>query len=146
METSQMLRKRCPSGGMRLHEQYSRPVLHAPKVRAAAAFDVNLFSVLRPTQAVISHMSTKYSGTILTVSSVASETPSPWSGIHGSACARSARRSRRSTSTLCTPRHQGEHRRERAQPVRPARGYLLHAVARLDDQTRLLLPGHSRRR
>ncbi|TFY67407.1 hypothetical protein EVJ58_g1643 [Rhodofomes roseus] len=65
-----------PCSGM----QPSHGNVHRP---GADAFDTNVFSVLRLSQAVFPHMATKRSGTIVNVGSIAGDTPMPWGGIYG---------------------------------------------------------------
>lgn len=58
------------------------PALEVPLDEVKAAFDANVFSILRVSRAVLPHMAARKQGLILNVGSVVGEIPTPWSGIY----------------------------------------------------------------
>lgn len=60
----------------------SSPLIDVPMERVQSTFETNVFSVIRVAKAIIPHMASRHSGTIVNISSIVGETPMPWSGIY----------------------------------------------------------------
>ncbi|KAI0757774.1 oxidoreductase [Daedaleopsis nitida] len=60
------------------------PVIDVPMDVVEKAYDTNVYSVLRLSKAVIPHMAARKRGTIVNISSIMADIPTPWSGIYAS--------------------------------------------------------------
>jgi len=58
------------------------PTLELPLEQVKAAFDANVFSVLRVNRAVLPHMAARKQGMFITIGSVVAQCPLPWGGIY----------------------------------------------------------------
>ncbi|KAI0066439.1 NAD-P-binding protein [Artomyces pyxidatus] len=58
------------------------PTLEVPFDIVRAAFETNVYSVLRVARAVVPHMATRKQGLLVTIGSIAGEIPVPWAGIY----------------------------------------------------------------
>ncbi|KAI0294995.1 hypothetical protein BC826DRAFT_1009869 [Russula brevipes] len=58
------------------------PTLELPLEQVQAAFDTNVFSVLRINRAALPHMAARKQGMFITVGSVVAQWPLPWGGIY----------------------------------------------------------------
>ncbi|CDO69829.1 hypothetical protein BN946_scf184803.g27 [Trametes cinnabarina] len=60
------------------------PVIDLSMEEIERAYDANVFSVIRMCKAVIPHMAARKSGTIVNISSLQAQIPTPWAGIYAS--------------------------------------------------------------
>ncbi|KAH9996015.1 NAD-P-binding protein [Russula vinacea] len=58
------------------------PTLELPFEQVQAAFDTNVFSVLRVNRAAFPHMAARKQGMFITIGSVVADCPLPWGGIY----------------------------------------------------------------
>jgi len=58
------------------------PTLEIPLEQVQAAFDTNVFSVLRINRAVFPHMAARKQGMFITIGSVVAQCPLPWGGVY----------------------------------------------------------------
>ncbi|KAH9849288.1 NAD-P-binding protein [Lenzites betulinus] len=58
------------------------PVIDVPMEDIIGTFNTNVFSVIRMAKAVIPHMASRKSGTIVNMGSILGEIPIPWGGIY----------------------------------------------------------------
>ncbi|EIW65337.1 oxidoreductase [Trametes versicolor FP-101664 SS1] len=60
------------------------PTIDVPMDEIQRAYDANVFSIIRMCRAVIPHMASRKSGTVVNISSVQAYVPTPWAGIYAS--------------------------------------------------------------
>ncbi|KAF8506569.1 NAD-P-binding protein [Russula emetica] len=58
------------------------PTLELPLGQVQAAFDTNVFSVLRVNRAVFPHMAVRKQGMFITIGSIVAQCPLPWGGVY----------------------------------------------------------------
>ncbi|KAI0308321.1 NAD-P-binding protein [Multifurca ochricompacta] len=58
------------------------PALELPLDQIQAAFDTNVFSILRVNRTVLPHMVTRKQGMFITIGSIVAQYPLPWGGIY----------------------------------------------------------------
>ncbi|KAJ7193961.1 NAD-P-binding protein [Mycena pura] len=60
------------------------PLLEVPVSQIQEVYDANILSIIRASRAVLPHMAERKSGTIVNISSVVGEIPTPWAGVYAS--------------------------------------------------------------